>query len=57
MNVFVYHITDFNDSMKNFQRKELIKILGQASEIFQEKLLSFMPKVLAFYAKRIKDAD
>jgi hypothetical protein len=57
MNVVIYHVTEFNDTMKTFQRKEHIKILGNAAEIFQEKMMQFMAKVLAFYAKRIKDVD
>jgi len=57
MNVFIYHLSEFNDAMKNFQRKEMIKILGSASEIFQDRMLPFLPKIMAFYAKRIKDSD
>jgi hypothetical protein len=57
MNMLIYNITEFNDSMKNLQRKELIKILGLAAEIFSEKLVQFLPKILQFYAKRIKDAE
>lgn len=57
MNVVVYHLTEFNDTMKSFQRKELIRLLGNAAEVFDEKMVQFMPKVLAFYGKRIKDVD
>ena len=34
LNVVVYHLTEFNDTMKGFQRRELIKLMGIASEIF-----------------------
>ena len=57
MNVVVYHLTEFNDTMKPFQRKELIRLLGSAAEVFEEKMAQFMPKVLTFYGKRIKDVD
>jgi leucyl-tRNA synthetase len=57
MNVVIYHLTEFNDTMKSYQRRELIKLIGVAAENFQEKLVPFLPKILAFYSKRIKDAD
>ena len=43
--------------MKNLQKKELIKLIGNAAEIFDEKLVPFLPKILGFYSKRIKDSD
>mmetsp|Transcript_5300 Transcript_5300/g.4893 ORF Transcript_5300/g.4893 Transcript_5300/m.4893 type:complete len:81 (-) Transcript_5300:314-556(-) len=43
--------------MKNFHRKELIKVLGLSGETLEEKLVPFLPKILQFYGKRIKDAD
>jgi hypothetical protein len=57
MNVVIYHLTEFNDTMKPFQRKELIKLLASSAEVFQDKMVPFMPKILAFYGKRIKDVD
>jgi hypothetical protein len=43
--------------MKNLQRKELIKLLGTAAEVFNDKVSQFIPKILQFYHKRVKDAD
>eukprot|EP00347_Sterkiella_histriomuscorum_P010202 403377213 len=57
LNVVIYHITEFHDTMKTFQRREHIKLLGVAAEIYQDKLIQYMPKILAFYNKRIKDSD
>ena len=57
LNVFIYHITEFNDSMKAFQKKELIKLLGIAADKLQIKMVPFLPKILIFYQKRIKDLD
>ena len=49
MNIFIYHLMEFNDAMKNYQRKENIKILGNCANIFEEKLTPFIPKILTFY--------
>ena len=57
MNVFLYHLSDFNPSMKLLQRKEHMKLMGAIGEIFEEKCLPLMPKIVNFYAKRIKDSD
>ncbi|CDW74550.1 microtubule-associated protein spiral2-like [Stylonychia lemnae] len=31
--------------------------MGVAAEIFQEKLISYLPKIMTFFGKRIKDSD
>jgi hypothetical protein len=49
MNVLIFHICDFNDSMRANQKKEHIKLLGQAGEIFEGKLIPFLPKILPFF--------
>ena len=43
--------------MKPNHKKELIKLYGSAAEIFEEALLPFMPKVLAYLQRKLKDND
>ena len=46
MNVFLNHLNDSSEFLKNNQKKEYIKIYGLASEIFEESLVPFLPKIL-----------
>ena len=58
MNTFIHLISaDVNEHMKPSQKKELLKIFGLLGEIFGENLIPFMPKILQFYQKKIKDID
>jgi hypothetical protein len=43
--------------MKPNHRKELIKIYGNAAEIFEEALLPFMPKILTYLQRKLKEND
>jgi len=43
--------------MKNTQKKEYIRVYGLASEIFEESLIPFLPKILAQITKRLKDGN
>jgi len=57
MNLFIYHVSDFNQGMKQAQKREHIKILGLAAEQFGSRMIQFNPKLIAFLQKRIKDSD
>ncbi len=48
MNAFLFMIQEHNEHMKPNQKKELIKLYATGSEIFEEALIPFMPKVLAY---------
>jgi hypothetical protein len=48
MNSFLLMLSEFNDHMKPNQKKEMIKLYGEAAEVFEESLLPFMPKVLGY---------
>ena len=48
MNAFLFMLTEHNDHMKPNHKKDLIKVYGTASEIFEEALVPFMPKVLTY---------
>lgn len=43
--------------MKVSQKKEYIKLFGLAGEIFEETLLPFIPKVLNYIQKKLKESD
>lgn len=55
MNLFLTSITDFKIHDKPFEIKERIKIFGIASEIFEEALVPFIPKILSGFTKIIKE--
>lgn len=46
MTIFLSSLSDYNEHMKLQQKKEQIKIYGIASEIFEESLIPFLPKIL-----------
>lgn len=43
--------------MKPNQKKELIKLYSVAAEIFEEALLPFMPKILTYLQRKLKEND
>jgi hypothetical protein len=43
--------------MKSNHKKELIKLYGQAAEIFEESLIPFMPRILTYLQRKLKDGD
>lgn len=49
MNIFIQHISEFNESMKPSQKKEQIKLFGLLGEYFGDKMIPFMPKIVSFY--------
>ena len=57
MNTFLYHIAEQTDHLKQTQKKEYIKIYGIASEIFEESLIPFLPKVLSQIQQKLKEND
>ena len=48
MNAFLFMLAEHNEHMKPNHKKDLIKVYGTASEIFEEALVPFMPKVLTY---------
>lgn len=57
MNTFLYLISEQNQHMKISQKKEYIKLYGLAGEIFEETLLPFIPKIMGYMQKRLRDND
>jgi hypothetical protein len=57
MNSFLFMLAEHNEHMKINQRKEMIKIYGQAAEIFEEALTPFLPKIMGYLEKKIKEGD
>ena len=57
MNLFLYTISEQNEHMKSSQKKEHIKLYGLAGEIFEDSLLPFIPKILNYLQKKLKEGD
>jgi hypothetical protein len=57
MNAFLFMIQEHNEHMKINHRKELIKLYGNAAEIFEEALLPFFPKIQSFLERKLKEGD
>ena len=57
MNIFLQQVLDINEQSKLSQKKEQIKLIGLIGEYFGEKVIPFVPKILQFYQKKLKDAD
>lgn len=55
MLMFLNSLTDFNVHVKLFQMKEQVKVFGLASEIFEDALEPFLPKILGSLTKLIKE--
>lgn len=45
MTTFLQMLSETNEHMKPHHKKELIKLYGQAAEIFEDALLIFLPKI------------
>jgi len=57
MNAFLFALQEHNEHMKPQQRKELIRFYATAAEIFEEALVPFMPKVLGYLQRKLKEND
>ena len=57
MNTFLQTISETNDYMKTNQKKEYLKLYGEAAAVFEDALLPFISKVLSFILKKLKDPD
>lgn len=57
MNTFLHMLSETNEHMKPQHKKELIKVYSQAAEIFEEALLAFLPKILGYLEKRLKEPE
>jgi hypothetical protein len=57
MNLFLNHLNDSSEFLKSNQKKEFIKVYTMASEIFEESLVPFLPKVIFHLSKRLKETD
>jgi hypothetical protein len=52
MVLFLSLLAESNDHMKLQQKKEYLKIFGNAAEIFEDALIPYLPKVLNTFNKR-----
>ncbi len=43
--------------MKTASKREHVRIFGQLGEIFGDKIIPFLPKILQFYQKKFRDID
>jgi len=50
-------LSEHNEHMKPHQKKELIKLYGNSAEIFEEALIPFMPKILTYLQRKLKESD
>lgn len=57
MNAFLLMVQEFNEHMRLNHKKELLKLYSSAAEIFEEALQPFMPKILSYLQKKLKDGD
>lgn len=57
MNAFITMAAEVNEHQKPNQKKEMIKLYGMAAEIFEESLIPFMPKILTYLQRKLKDND
>lgn len=57
MNAFLLMLQEHNEHMRPNHRKELIRLYGAAAEIFEEALIPFMPKILAYLQRKLKEND
>lgn len=57
MNAFLFMLSEHNEHMKINHKKELIKIYGNAAEIFEEALVPFLPKILTYMQRKLKECD
>jgi hypothetical protein len=50
-------ISEHNEHQKPNSKKETLKIIGILAEVFEEKIVEFIPKILGLATKRIKEND
>lgn len=57
MNTFLLTISETNEYMKTNQKKEYIKLYGEAAQVFEDALLPFISKIFGYVLKKLKDPD
>jgi len=57
MTTFLNTIAETNEYMKANQKKEYIKLFGEAAQIFEDALLPFLHKIMNSLLKKLKDPD
>lgn len=57
MLLVISYLSEPSDHNKTTTKKEYIKLFGLMAEIFEEKILDFLPRILNAVNKRLKDAD
>ena len=57
MLLVISYLTEPNDHTKITAKKEYIKLFGTMAEIFEEKILDYLPRILNGLNKRLKDGD
>ena len=43
--------------MKLSHKKEMLKFYGESAEVFEESLVPFLPKILTYLQRKLKDGD
>lgn len=57
MNAFLFALSESNEHMKPNHKKELIKLYSVAAEIFEDSLIPFLPKILTYLQRKLKEQD
>ena len=57
MTCFLSTISETNEFMKTKEKEESIKLYGKAAEIFEGDLVPFIPKIMGYLTKRLKNSD
>lgn len=57
MNCFLASLSESNEYMKGNQKKEYVKLYGEAAAVFEEALGPFLSKIMGYIGKRLKDND
>lgn len=50
-------ISESNEHQKSSTKKELVKVIGILAEIFHDRLLEFLPRILHIITKRLREND
>ena len=50
-------ISETNEFQKSATKRELIRVIIILAQVFEEKLVDYLPKILSIMAKRIKEED
>ena len=57
MNTIISCLSEQNEHQKVSMKKEVLKIFGALGQIFEDKIIEFLPKILQALNKRIKAGE